>query len=279
MPGSNTRALERAKQLAADVLILDLEDAVAPAMKVVARSNVAEAVRGGGYGSKELVVRINSRETNWGLEDLEALAGLGINAVLLPKVESSQPIVDVARFLDENDFGRSVKIWAMIETPKAFFRLEEIATSDSRLEAMVLGTTDLTNELRARHTNDRIALNGLLSNAVAAARAFGLAVLDGVHLRLDDETGFSDACRQGRDMGFDGKTLIHPKQIEIANDAFGINDQEAAEARRLIEAYSAARVKGDGVVVVDGKLVEAMHVDEALRTVALWEATKGQPSG
>ena len=271
MPGANTRALEKAKTLAADSLILDLEDAVAPDAKVGARGNILAALETG-FGYREAVVRINSLNSQWGMEDLKAFANTKANAIVLPKVESAGQIQEVAALLDQSGARPDLTIWAMIETPMAIFKLEEIASAHPKLEALVLGTSDLVKDLHARHTPTRVETLTALSLSVLAARAHGLCVLDGVHLSLDDEEGLRLSCIQGRDMGFDGKTLIHPKQIELANQIFGPSSDEIAEAQERIAAYDAAIKAGAGIAVLNGKLIEELHIQDAKRILALAKA-------
>jgi len=271
MPGANTRALEKAKSLPADSLILDLEDAVAPDAKAQARENIRAALVTG-FGHREAVVRINGLNTQWGLDDLKAFADTKADAILLPKVESASQIREVASLLKQFNPASTMKIWAMIETPLAIFKLPEIASSHPMLEALVLGTSDLVKDLHARHTPSRVETQTALSLSVLAARAHQLCVLDGVHLSLDDEDGLRQSCIQGRDMGFDGKTLIHPSQIALANQIFGPSPEEIDEARQRITAYEAAISSGAGIAVLNGKLVEELHIQDAKRILALANA-------
>ncbi len=271
MPGANTRALEKAKSLPADSLILDLEDAVAPDAKAQARENIRAALVTG-FGHREAVVRINGLNTQWGLDDLKAFADTKADAILLPKVESASQIREVASLLKQFNPASTMKIWAMIETPLAIFKLPEIASSHPMLEALVLGTSDLVKDLHARHTPNRVESQTALSLSVLAARAHQLCVLDGVHLSLDDEGGLRQSCIQGRDMGFDGKTLIHPSQIAFANQIFGPSPEEIDEARQRITAYEAAISSGAGIAVLNGKLVEELHIQDAKRILALANA-------
>ena len=271
MPGANTRALEKAKSLQADSLILDLEDAVAPDAKAQARENIRTAVATG-FGHREAVVRINGLNTQWGLDDLKAFADTKADAILLPKVESASQIQKVASLLKQFNPANTMKIWAMIETPLAIFHLPEIASSHPMLEALVLGTSDLVKDLHARHTPSRVETQTALSLSVLAARAHQLCVLDGVHLTLEDEEGLKQSCVQGRDMGFDGKTLIHPSQIAFANEIFGPSSEEIEEAKQRINAYDAAISSGAGIVLLNGKLVEELHIQDAKRILALADA-------
>ena len=273
MPGANTRALDKAKSLSADCLILDLEDAVAPDAKIHARENIRAALESG-FGYREAIVRINGLNTQWGLDDLKYFADAKADAILLPKVESASQIQEVANLLKQFNPSNTLKIWAMIETPMAIFKLPEIASSHPLLETLVMGTSDLVKDLHARHTPSRVETQVALSLSVLAARAHHLCVLDGVHLSLDDEAGLKLSCIQGRDMGFDGKTLIHPSQINLANEIFGPSPQEIDEAKQKIAAYEAAISSGAGIAVLNGKLVEELHIQDAKRILALAHAIK-----
>jgi len=268
MPASNARALDKARTLAADALVFDLEDAVAPDAKPEARRMAVAAASAGGHAPREVVVRVNGLDTPWGRDDLAAVAGSSADAILLPKVESAAAVHDALGVLDAAGAPVGLALWAMLETPLGILRAEAIATAP-RVTALVMGTSDLTRDLRARHTSDRLPLVTSLGLCVLAARAHGLAALDGVHLDLDDEAGFLAACRQAAAMGFDGKTLIHPKTIATANETFAPAPDELARARRIIDAHAGAVARGQGVVVVDGRLVESLHVEEARRVVAL----------
>jgi citrate lyase subunit beta/citryl-CoA lyase len=271
MPGSNARALERAKTLPADALIFDLEDAVAPDAKETARQMVCDAVRARGYGKRELIIRVNALGTPWGDADLVAVAACGADAILLPKVESSDMVQQALSLLTEYGAPEALAIWCMLETPRAVLRAEDIAASP-RVTALVMGTSDLTKELHARHTRERLPLLPSLGWCLVVGRAYGLTVLDGVHLDLNDDDGFEYACRQAADMGFDGKTLIHPKTIATANRIFAPSPDDIASAHKIIAAHAEAAAQGKGVVVVDGRLIENLHVEEARRVVALAEA-------
>ena len=272
MPGSNARELEKAKSLPADALIFDLEDAVAPDAKASARDQVCAAVRAGGYGAREIIVRVNALATPWGHADLAAVGAVGADAVLIPKVESADEVRQAISVLDEADGPPDLPIWCMMETPRAMLRAEAIAAADARVGCLVMGTSDLAKELHAAHTPERLPMITALGLCLLAARACGLAILDGVHLDLEDEAGFTASCRQGAELGFDGKTLIHPKQIGAANAAFAPGAEALARARRIIEAHEQAARAGLGVVVVDGRLIENLHVVEARRQVQLAEA-------
>jgi citrate lyase subunit beta / citryl-CoA lyase len=272
MPASNARALDKARTLPADALVFDLEDAVAPDAKPEARRMAVAAASAGGYAPREVVIRVNALDTPWGRDDLAAVAGSGAAAVLLPKIESAAAVHETSKVLDAAGAPVDLALWCMLETPRGVLRAEAIASGSPRIAALVMGTSDLTKDLRARHTPDRLPLVTSLGLCVLAARAHGLAVLDGVHLDLDDEAGFLAACRQAAAMGFDGKTLIHPKTIAGANEAFAPSADEVERARRIIAAHADAVARGQGVVVVDGRLVENLHVEDARRVVALAEA-------
>ncbi|CAO3423133.1 HpcH/HpaI aldolase/citrate lyase family protein [Azospirillum doebereinerae] len=272
MPGSNARALEKGRGLPADGLILDLEDAVAPDAKAPARDTIRGAIAAGGYGGRELIVRTNGLNSPWGYDDLRMVATSGADAVLLPKVESADGVRQAEAVLRAAGAPETLRIWCMMETPLGVLNAKEIAGASPALGGLVLGTSDLAKDLHAAHTRDRLPMITSLGLCLLAARAYGLAVLDGVHLDLDDDEGFAFSCRQGRDLGFDGKTLIHPKTIAACNDAFAPSADEIVQARRVIEAHGEAAAQGKGVVLVDGKLVENLHVENARRLVALGEA-------
>jgi citrate lyase subunit beta / citryl-CoA lyase len=279
MPGANTRALDKARELPADGLIFDLEDAVAPDAKPAARDAVAAALAQGGYGRRDLVLRVNPLDSAWGTADLDAAARMPLDAVLLPKVENPERVRETAALLDRAGAPPTLAIWCMVETPRGVLAAAAIAAAHSRVAALVMGTSDLTKDLRARETPDRLPLLVSLQLALLAARAHGLAALDGVHLDLADDAGFAAACAQGRALGFDGKTLIHPKQIVAANTTFAPSADEVAQARKIIAAHQAALADGQGIVVVDGRLIENLHVDAAHRTVALAEAIAALDAG
>jgi len=269
MPGSNRRALEKARGLAADGCIFDLEDAVAPDAKVLARDQVAAAVAAGGYGRREILVRINGLTTAWGEADLAAVAGMAIDGVVLPKVESAATVEQAEAKLIAASASEDCLIWCMLETPLGVLRAEEIASSSRRVGGLIMGTSDLTKDLRAQHLPDRSPLLAALGQCLLAARAFGLPILDGVHLDLADDEGFLAECRQGRALGFDGKTLIHPKTIAAANEVFAPSPEEVEWSRRIILAHGEAAAAGKGLLLVDGKLIENLHVENAHRVVAL----------
>lgn len=265
MPGANARAMEKARDLACDAIIFDLEDAVAPDAKETARAQVEAAIRAGGYGYRELIVRVNGLDTPWARADLAAVARLEIDAVLLPKIESAAQVNACIELLAATP---ALPLWVMIETPRGVLSIEHILADEPRVAVAVMGTSDLVKELRARHTDDRRAVLPSLAHCVLAARACSRVVLDGVHLDFRDAESFTRACVQGRDLGFDGKTLIHPSQIDIANNVFGPSADEVDQARQIIEAWEGAQRAGKGVAVVNGRLVENLHASEAARTLA-----------
>lgn len=269
MPGSNARALEKARTLPTDAIIVDLEDAVAPTEKAAARNQAIAAVNAGGFGFRELAVRINALSTEWGSDDLAAVAASAAHAVAVPKVETAQQVLDIASRIPDSS---PLVIWAMIETPRGVMNVEQIAVAHARLTVLVMGTSDLANDLRVPHTPYREGLAYSLGRCVMAARAAGLTIIDGVHLDLEDDKGFSIACEQGRNMGFDGKSLIHPKQISMANRIYSPTKSAVEHAQQVIEAWKKAQRENSGVVVVNGKLVENLHVEEARRTMALMQA-------
>jgi citrate lyase subunit beta / citryl-CoA lyase len=273
MPGANAKALEKAKSLAADAVILDLEDAVAPDAKDEARAAVASAVSAGGYGKREVIIRVNALASIWGPADLEAAVAAGPNALLFPKISSAEEVRAASDAMDALGAAPSMGIWAMIETPLAIMDIKEIAASSqtSRLCAFVMGTNDIAKETRARQTSDRAPFWYALSASVTAARHFGLAVIDGVYNDIADTAGFVRTCEQGLAFGFDGKTLIHPSQIEPCNHVFAPSIEEVAHARAVIAAFADPANSGKGVVKVDGKMTELLHRDMALQTVAVAE--------
>ncbi|UXA04783.1 CoA ester lyase [Mycobacterium sp. SMC-2] len=269
LPGNKPRALEKAKSLPADVLIFDLEDAVGPDAKADSRATVCDAISSDSYGPREVVVRINGLGTEWHDEDLAAVAASPAHGVLVPKVESGEQVRALAARLDGLDASESLQLWVMMETPRSFLRAEEIAAASDRLAALVIGTNDLVNDLHGLHVSGRAPVVPALSLAVLGARAAGKVILDGVFNDITDEDGFRAEARQGREMGFDGKTLIHPSQIGPANDLFGPSQQELADARKVVAAYEEARAAGTSVITVDGRMIENLHVRNAERILAL----------
>jgi citrate lyase subunit beta/citryl-CoA lyase len=274
MPGSNARALDKARTLPADGLIFDLEDAVAPDAKTMAREQIAATLKQGGYGGRELIVRINGLGTPWGVYDLVIVAKSTANAILIPKVESAQMAQEVEKCLAATSARASLSIWCMMETPLGILDAKEIATSSMRVECLVMGTSDLANDLHVAHTPERLQMPTSFGFCLLPARAFGLGILDGVHLDLADDEGFAHSCVQGKELCFDGKTLIHPKTIAKANEVFAPSPDEVAWSRKIIAAHAEASRAGKGITVVDGKLIENLHVESAKRLVALTEAIK-----
>ncbi|WP_374368321.1 CoA ester lyase [Dongia sp.] len=272
LPASNARALEKARTLPVDALILDLEDAVAPEAKEAARTQLAEAIKSGGFGEREIVIRVNGLDTSWGHDDVAALASLGANAILFPKIQSPEDVHAAVAALDAVGAPATLPIWIMAETPRCIMGMDAIAGASPRLACLVAGTSDLSRDLRARPAPGRIGLISALSIIVMAARAHGLDALDGVHLDLNDEAGFLADCAQGRDLGFDGKTLIHPKQIAGANAAFAPNLAEVEQSKAIVAAWAEARAAGKGICVLNGKLIENLHVEDAERLLALDQA-------
>ncbi len=272
MPGSNARALEKGRSLPADALILDLEDAVAPSAKQVARDQIAAAVRAGGYGAREIVVRVNGLGSEWGRADMAAIAGCGADAILLPKVENAAMVHAAEAVMASHGAADDMTIWCMMETPLGMLHAEEVAGASGRVACLVMGTADLAKDLQAHHTRERLPMLTSLGLCMLAARAYDLAILDGVHLDLDDDEGFAEGCRQGLELGFDGKTLIHPKTIAKANEVFAPSADEIAFSRKIITTHAEAAAEGKGVVLVDGHLVENLHVEDARRLVAMAEA-------
>lgn len=279
LPGSNERALEKARTLPADGLILDLEDAVAPEVKAVARQRVVAAVAARGFGAREVAVRVNGLDTPWYAEDLRAVARAGPDAVVVPKVGSADEVRKVERDLVAAGAPAGVAIWAMVETPAAVLGAREIASATPRLAVLVLGTNDLAKELRAEPVAGRAPLLTAMSLCLLAARAAGRVILDGVFNEVTDLAGFEAECAQGRQFGFDGKTLIHPGQIEPCNRTFAPTAAALDRSRRVIEAFEQARQQGRAVATVDGRLIENLHVEEARRLLAVAEAIGGLPTG
>ncbi len=276
MPGANERALEKARTLPADALILDLEDSVAPDAKKDARERVAAAVAGGGYGHRELTIRVNAPGTPWHDDDLRAAAQAGPDAVVVPKVDSPRTVREVAAALEAAGAPDRTAIWAMIETPAAMFDARAVAAASERLTVLVLGTNDLVKELHAEHVPGRAPLLPALGMALLAARATGRAVLDGVYNDVRNLEGFEAETLQARQLGFDGKTLIHPAQVEPCNRVFAPAAEDVERSRRIIAAFEEATSQGRGVVTVDGRMIENLHVEEARRVLALAEAVGGR---
>jgi citrate lyase subunit beta / citryl-CoA lyase len=275
MPGSNARAMEKARELPADAVIFDLEDAVAPDAKAKARELIVDALKKGGFGHREVLVRINGLDTAWWLDDL-AVAAAGPDAILVPKVSTPNQLRDVAKHLTGVRAEASVRIWAMMETPLAMLNARDIAAAaldkDMRLSGFVMGTNDLAKDTRARIVPGRAPMLPWLMTCVAAARAYGIDILDGVYNELGNAEGFAAECRQAHELGFDGKTLIHPQQIGPCNAAFSPSEEEVAWARKIIVAFDQPDNADKGVIQIDGRMVERLHADMARRTVAIADA-------
>jgi citrate lyase subunit beta/citryl-CoA lyase len=274
MPGANTKALEKARTLSADVLLFDLEDSVAPEAKQAARDQVAAAVKAGGYGKREVIVRVNALTTPWGRDDIAAAGAARPDGVLAPKVEHADQVAALDEAMSEAGFPREATRWVMIETPRAILNLAGIAAaaSSTRLACFVMGLNDLAKETRARPSAGRAVFHAPMSLAVTAARAEGLSVIDGVYNDIADTIGFEAECVQGRDFGFDGKTLIHPSQIDIANSVFSPTEDDISRARAVIAAFALPENAGKGVIKVDGRMTELLHLEESKRVVAVAEA-------
>ncbi|WPZ35625.1 CoA ester lyase [Thalassobaculum sp. OXR-137] len=269
MPGSNPRALDKGRALPCDGIVMDLEDAVAPEAKQAARDAIAEALSQGGYGSREILIRVNGLDTPWGHDDLLFAAAQPAHGIILSKVESGGTVRQAESLLIRNGAPETMGIWCMVETPRGVLAAQEIASATPRMAGLMLGTNDLAKDLQCLHTPDRMPLMTSFGLCLLAARAYGIAILDGVHADLNDDEGFAAVCRQGRELGFDGKTLIHPKTIAAANAAFSPREEDIAWARKIAQAHAAAMAEGKGVLQVDGKLVEGLHVAEAQRLVAM----------
>ena len=277
MPASNERAMEKARTLGCDAIIFDLEDAVAASAKSAAREHVQRMIGEGGYGYRELIVRVNGLDTPWGLDDLAAVARLPVQALLFPKMESVKQVVEIERQLA--DLGaQSMPLWLMIETPGAVLDIREVALSSERIECLVMGTSDLVKELRAQHSESRQNLAYALQRCVLVARSVGVDILDGVHLDFRNLESFQSACVEARAMGFDGKTLIHPTQIESANSVFGYSEDDIMDATAVLEVWQTALDSGKGVAELDGRLIENLHAAEAQRVLAFAEALQSRKS-
>jgi citrate lyase subunit beta / citryl-CoA lyase len=276
MPASNPRAIEKAKTLAADALIFDLEDAVAPDAKEAAREHLTGVLKGGGYGPREIIVRINSLDTEWGIDDLDAAAKASPDAILFPKISTAADMARASEHLDKRDSDHKLAMWLMIETPPAILNLREIAASakgvGARLTCFVMGTNDLAKELRIPSIPGRPGLIPSLAAAMLAARAYGLTIIDGVFNRIHDAEGFAAECRQGVELGFDGKTLVHPSQIDACNKIFAPNADEVAWSRKVIAAFESSENVSKGAIQLDGRMIERLHAEEAKRLVSLADA-------
>jgi citrate lyase subunit beta/citryl-CoA lyase len=276
MPGSNARAIEKARTLPVDGVILDLEDAVAPDAKAAAREQVAAAVKAGGFGAREVFIRVNGIDTPWHADDLAAAARVGPDAILVPKISAVEQLERIGRRLLDMKADHKTRVWAMIETPEAIFNINALAAeahdSETRLAGFVMGTNDLAKETRARIVPGRAPMLSWLARCLLAAHAHRIDILDGVYNDIGNAEGFSAECAQARDMGFDGKTLIHPNQIDPCNAAFSPSPDEVAQARKTIAAFDLPENRDKGVVQIDGRMAERMHAEMARRTVAIAEA-------
>jgi citrate lyase subunit beta/citryl-CoA lyase len=279
MPGANDKALEKAKSLPTDAIIFDTEDSVAPDMKAVAREKVAAAVTSGAYGRRELTIRVNSIDTEWHEDDVRSAAAAGPAGVVVPKINSAADVAAVERLLESAGAPDHTTIWAMLETPAAIEHAVEIATSSERLAVLVMGTNDLAKELRAALVPGRAPLLWGLQRCVNAARYAGKVILDGVYNDVRNAEGFALEVAQGAELGFDGKTLVHPSQVEPTNEAFAPSAEEVEHARRVIEAFEAGIAEGKGVITVDGRMIENLHVDNARRALAIDEAVRALAEG
>ncbi len=274
MPGANRRAMDKARTLPCDAVVFDLEDAVAPDMKELAREQILAQLQAGGYGARRLVVRANSIDSPWGEADLKHLAAAGVATICLPKIDSAERLLRSVGLLRESGAVVGFKVWAMIETPQGVANVEEICAACDELEALLMGTTDLAHQLRIPHRADRLGLLYALSKSVNAARMHDRVILDSVFLNIQDSEAFRLDCEHGHALGFDGKTLIHPSQIEITNEIYGLSEAQLEHSLRVIAAWEEAEAAGKGVAVLDGKLVETMHVDAARRILALTQSLK-----
>lgn len=274
MPGANAKALEKARTLPADVLLLDLEDSVAPEAKAGAREQVAAAVKAGGYGKREVIVRVNALATPWGGDDIAAVGAVYPDGILAPKVETRAELEELNSAMTDAGLSDEASLWIMIETPRAIFNLPEIvsAARNTRLQVLVMGLNDLAKETRMRAAAGRAAFHAPMSLAVIAGRMAGLTVIDGVYNDIADSAGFDAECRQGLEFGFDGKTLIHPSQVDGANATFAPTVDEVLRARSVIEAFALPENAGKGVIKVDGRMTELLHLEQAKQIVAVTEA-------
>jgi citrate lyase subunit beta / citryl-CoA lyase len=274
IPGGNARALEKAKTLPADMLIFDLEDAVAPDAKADARAAVVAAVGSAGYGKREIIVRINAMNTPWGMDDIAAIAGLGADGIVLPKVETARDIAAIDTAFSAAGASAQLGLWAMVEMPLCILNIHDIAaaSSDTRLCGFVMGINDLAKEMRAQQTPDRHAFQTALSLSVTAARAYGLIAIDGVYNDFSNPEGLATECKQGRIMGFDGKTLIHPDQLAIANQVFAPSADEVHQAKAIVQAFAAPDNAGKGVIQLNGKMTELLHLEQAKNILATHQA-------
>lgn len=269
MPGSNTRAMEKAKTIAADAIILDLEDAVSPDAKATARQQIVDALAGGGYGKREMIVRINGLDTPWGADDMAAIAKSGADAILVPKINDAETVQGLVAAMDKAGAPASMALWCMMETPIGILNAQSIGAASDRVAVWVMGTNDIAKDTGAHHTPMRLPMVTALGICMLAARAYGIQILDGVYNDIKDEDGFRDICQQGLEMGFDGKTLIHPSQVAPCNNVFSPTEAQLEMAARIVAGFEEAQREGKGVVTVDGRMIENLHVEQAKKQLAL----------
>jgi len=269
MPGSNTRAMEKAKTIAADAIILDLEDAVSPDAKATARQQIVDALAAGGYGKREMIVRINGLDTPWGADDMAAIAKSGADAILVPKINDAQTVQGLVAAMDKAGAPASMALWCMMETPIGILNAQSIGAASDRVAVWVMGTNDIAKDTGAHHTPMRLPMVTALGICMLAARAYGIQILDGVYNDIKDENGFRDICQQGLEMGFDGKTLIHPSQVAPCNEVFSPTEAQLEMAARIVAGFEEAQREGKGVVTVDGRMIENLHVEQAKKQLAL----------
>lgn len=269
MPGSNTRAMEKAKTIAADAIILDLEDAVSPDAKATARQQIVDALAGGGYGKREMIVRINGLDTPWGADDMAAIAKSGADAILVPKINDAETVKGLVAAMDKAGAPASMALWCMMETPIGILNAQSIGAASDRVAVWVMGTNDIAKDTGAHHTPMRLPMITALGICMLAARAYGIQILDGVYNDIKDEDGFRAICEQGLELGFDGKTLIHPSQVGPCNEVFSPTEAQLEMAGRIVAAFEEAEREGKGVVTVDGRMIENLHVEQAKKQLAL----------
>ncbi|WP_417516478.1 HpcH/HpaI aldolase/citrate lyase family protein [Minwuia sp.] len=274
MPGSNARALEKAKTIAADALILDLEDAVSPDAKATAREQVCNAVTEGGYGKREMIIRVNGLDTDWGADDIAAVCKAGPDAMLVPKINDADTVKKLVKAMDDAGAPKSMALWCMMETPIGILNAKEIAAASDRVAVWVMGTNDIAKDTGAQHTPMRLPMITALGLCMLAARAYGIQILDGVYNDIKDDDGFRATCEQGLELGFDGKTLIHPSQVAPCNEVFSPTEAQLEAAARIVAGFEEAQREGKGVVTVDGRMIENLHVEQAKKQLALAEAVK-----
>ncbi|WP_420547737.1 HpcH/HpaI aldolase/citrate lyase family protein [Curvivirga sp.] len=278
MPGSNARALDKGRNLKVDTIIMDLEDAVAPEAKIEARQEILNHLKEGGYGDREIIVRVNAIDTPWGEDDLRIMAHSGAHAIMLPKVNTAKRVQKSVDILERAGAPDNLKIWCMMETPKGILNAKDIAKSHKRMAGLLLGLEDLAKDLRVKPDADRSQLQFSMQRCILAARAYGLAVIDGVYTDVHNLDGLRQSCEQALAMGFDGKSLIHPKNLDIANEVFAPSAEEISHAKDVIEAFDAAKAEKKAVALLNGKLIEGLHAKEAQRILDLYQAIQNSDS-